>query len=152
MAKNRLHEYLHSESVGTSWAFHSRVGEAPVPVVDLEKMYNDFFAALQGSILHLPKRPSVGKSVQITGLRSREYRLKMPIPIYLEEENDAVTATWYDIGQYGTGPSEDDAIADLCNAIIQYYKLLKREEAKLSEILRGHLHCLESTVGPADAA
>ena len=152
MAKNRLSDYLHSESGGTSWAFHSGAGEAPVPVVDLEKMYSDFFAALQGSVFHLPKRPSAGKSIQITSLRSREYRLRMPIPIYLEEENDTTSATWYDIGQYGTGPSEDDAIADLCYTIIEYYTLLKKEETKLSEILRGHLHCLEIAVEPTDAA
>ena len=153
MPKNRLGEELNLGLEESHWSLYP-----PEPVKatdeDPEKMFTNFVtAALQGvSDSYAARESRTAKSVQIASLRSKEYRLRIIIPVYLEQENDSVTATWYDIGQYGSGPSEDDAIADLCSAIIEYYQLLKKEEHSLSAALRGHLHCLESIIECSNAA
>ena len=88
---------------------------------------------------------TLGKTIHIKNLRSDRYRLKEEIPIFLAEENDASVAIWYDIGQFGTGPSEEDAIQDLCETIVEYFELLKYEQ-NLSEQLQSHHKFLLSII------
>lgn len=77
------------------------------------------------------------KTIHIKNLRTNRYRLKEEIPVFLTEENDSAVAIWYDIGQYGTGASEEDAIQDLCETIVEYFELLTNEQ-NLSGQLQSH--------------
>lgn len=96
-----------------------------------------------------PPHPS--RNILIRSLRSEKYRLTDPLPVHLEEEDGHVTAIAFDIGQYGAGSSDDDAIADLCAALVEYYELLN-SEAKLSHSLLGHRSFLNGIVEAIDAA
>ncbi len=70
----------------------------------------------------------------IQNLRHPSYQLRQPIPILIEEEGDVTIATYDDVDLYGTGEDEQEAISDLCAAIVEYYEGLKEHEGRLGEI------------------
>jgi len=86
------------------------------------------------------------KKVAIKNLRNPRYELTEELLVHLEEENDSITAISYDIGQYGQGVSEEDAIQDFCETIAEYYKLLSSEKKKLSKQLKIHLNYLKRII------
>jgi len=86
------------------------------------------------------------KKVAIKNLRNPRYELTEELLVHLEEENDSITAISYDIGQYGQGVSEEEAIQDLCEIIVEYYKLLSSEKKKLSKQLKTHLNYLKKII------
>lgn len=98
---------------------------------------------------HLPwtaRQPRRGKSICILNLRSTRYHLTTPLPIFLEDDPNGSVAIAYDLGQYGSGPSEEDAIADLCETIVEYYELLTSEASNLGTQLQTHLNFLQTII------
>lgn len=142
--RNGLHSKPHGlpEIYGqlSNWEMESHAHEAEKFELDIKTVADTF---------ELPSlytgETSLGKTIHIKNLRSNRYRLKEEIPIYLAEENDSAAAIWYDIGQYGTGPSEEDAIQDLCETIVDYFELLTNEQ-NLSEQLQSHHQFLLSII------
>ena len=68
------------------------------------------------------------KNIFIDSLRSEKYKLKKPIPINLEHAEAVYIATNYDLELYGYGDSEQEAIEELRNSIIECYEDLKEED------------------------
>lgn len=96
------------------------------------------------------RNPNSGKTVYVSSLRSPRFRLRSPLPVFLEEENGQVTAVAYDIGQYAVGVSEHDAISDLCSTIVEYFLLLSEGEPLSSE-LEQHRRVLNSLIEDSHA-
>jgi hypothetical protein len=95
------------------------------------------------------RQTSRSKTILVKNLRSRKYRLNDALAVYVEEVDDgAYEATCYDLDQYGTGPSEDDAIADLCDAVTEYFDLLDAEKDKLGKNLQAHYEYLRDVIEP----
>jgi hypothetical protein len=69
----------------------------------------------------------------IQNLRRLSYHLRQPIPVVIERDGDVVIATYDDIDLYGTGADVQEAISDLCLAIVQYYEGLKENESRLGD-------------------
>ena len=69
----------------------------------------------------------------IQNLRHPSYHLRQPIPILIERVDDAATATYDDVGLYGTGDSVKAAISDLCAKIVARYEELEESAAKSQE-------------------
>ena len=69
----------------------------------------------------------------IQNLRHPSYHLRQPIPILIERVDDAATATYDDVGLYGTGDSVKAAISDLCAKIVARYEELGESAAKSQE-------------------
>jgi len=67
-------------------------------------------------------------TIFIRNLRHPSYRLRHPIPVLIERDSDVIIATCHDIGMYGTGADVQEALSDLCAAIIKYYETLKDDE------------------------
>ena len=65
----------------------------------------------------------------IQNLRHPSYHLRQPIPILIERVDDAATATYDDVGLYGTGDSVKAAISDLCAKIVARYEELGESAA-----------------------
>ncbi len=86
------------------------------------------------------------KKISLRNLRNSKLQLSDELVIYIEYEGDLVTAISYDLGQYGQGVSEEDAIQDLCEVISEYYFLLTSEKKKLSRNLQGHLSYLRRII------
>jgi len=79
----------------------------------------------------------------LRNLRSDRYRLKDDLVISISEEDDGFVARSFDLGQYGCGPSTDDAIDHLCSVVEDYFDLLQEERDGLSRQLTSHLRYLE---------
>ncbi len=89
----------------------------------------------------LAKIESVGKlenfvapqpyTIFIQNLRHSSYHLRCPIPILIEYDDDVIIATYHDIDMYGTGADVQEALSDLCAAIVEYYETLKDDEGNL---------------------
>ena len=70
----------------------------------------------------------------IQNLQHPAYQLSRPIPIMIENDINVVIATYDDIDLYGTGDDVQEAISDLCSAIVEYYEGLKENENRLGDI------------------
>ncbi|MCZ6676606.1 MAG: hypothetical protein O7E52_05080 [Candidatus Poribacteria bacterium] len=70
----------------------------------------------------------------IQNLRHPSYQLRQPIPVVIEREGDIVIAAYDDIDLYGTGTDIQEAISDLCAAIVEYYEGLKENENRLGDL------------------
>ena len=70
----------------------------------------------------------------IQNLRHPAYQLRQPIPIVIERDGDVVIAAYDDIDLYGTGADVQEAISDLCSAIVEYYEGLKEHADHLGDI------------------
>jgi len=70
-------------------------------------------------------------TIFIENLRHPSYRLRHPIPVLIERDDDTIIATYHDVDMWGTGADVQDAISDLCDAIVEYYETLKEDEGNL---------------------
>ena len=70
----------------------------------------------------------------IQNLRHPSYQLRHSIPVVIERDGDVVIATYDDIDLYGTGEGVQEAISDLCAAIVEYYEGLKENENRLGTL------------------
>ena len=82
--------------------------------------------------------------------RSATYRLCEDLAVSIEEAGPEYVAASYDTGQYGHGPSPEDAIEDLCRTLEGYYELLVEEEPNLGRQPAQHLRYLRSILERLD--
>jgi hypothetical protein len=87
-------------------------------------------------------RPANERDIRIRNFRSSRLELIDDLIVVLEEHADHYVANSYDTGQYGYGPSPDDAIMHLCSVLEDYYDLLLEDEGHLSPRLESHLRYL----------
>jgi|SRR3989339_796363 len=83
---------------------------------------------------------------QVLNLRSDKYRLVLPLPVTLSIENDIYAVTTYDLNMFGYGESEDEAIQDLCDAIVEYYEELEDNQNCLGKVPAQHKHFLDQMI------
>ena len=69
----------------------------------------------------------------VRNLQHPSYYLRQSIPILIEKAEEAVTATYDDVGLYGTGESVKEAMSDLCAKIVARYEELGENAAKSQE-------------------
>ena len=75
------------------------------------------------------------KNIFIDSLNNEVYKLKKPIPITIEYDNKNYTARNYDLGLYGYGDTEIEAVDYLKELIVETYEELK-DESNLSSTLK----------------
>jgi len=92
------------------------------------------------------KRKIISKSIFIQNLRDEHYVLNQPIAVSLEIVDNGVCACCYEFDMFGEGQGEDEAIADLCEVIIDYYESLKEDEAILGPIPKQHWVFLKNVI------
>lgn len=68
------------------------------------------------------------RNIFIGTLHSEDYVLRKPIPVSIEHEEQVYVASNYDLGLYGYGDTENEAIDDLRESIIGCYEDLKQEK------------------------
>lgn len=68
------------------------------------------------------------RNIFIDTLHSEDYVLRKPIPVSIEHEEQVYIASNYDLGLYGYGDTENEAIDDLRESIIGCYEDLKQEK------------------------
>lgn len=73
------------------------------------------------------QKSSECKNIFIDSLNSEVYKLKKPIPVYIEYDGETYIANNYDLGLYGYDDMELEAIEDLKKSIIECYEDLKNE-------------------------
>ncbi len=84
-------------------------------------------------------------TIFIENLRHPPCRLRHPIPILIECNDEKVYATYHDLDMQGTGRNVSEALDDLCAGIIQYYEALKDnvsivgEQSRISSQKYAHL-------------
>jgi len=83
---------------------------------------------------------------QVLNLRSDKYRLVSPLQVTLSVENDIYAVTTYDLNMFGYGESEDEAIQDLCDAIVEYYEELEDNQNCLGKVPAQHKHFLDQMI------
>ena len=71
--------------------------------------------------------------------------LAAPIPIVLDFGDDLVTARCFEL-DFGVGPDEDSALADLKASVIELYFLLKAESNRLGPLPQRQWNYLQSVV------
>ena len=82
----------------------------------------------------------------IQNLRHLSYHLRCPIPIFVEYDDDIVIATYHNIDMYGTGADIQEALSDLCDAIVEYYETLKEDEENLGLLTSQHYAFLKQII------
>ena len=119
-------------------------GDDPVVAIPdsakLQKLVGDLVAATSAPTAKAPR----DKEIRIRNFRSERFVLADDLIVVLEERDSHYLANSYDTGQYGYGHSPDDAIADLCSVLEDYFDLLNEDEDRLSPNLRAHLLYLRS--------
>jgi hypothetical protein len=78
----------------------------------------------------------IDKNVTILNLGHEKYLFKSPFPVNILVEDDTYIATSYDLNLFGYGDSEDEALHDLCESIIEHYEHLKTNQSKLGSLLK----------------
>lgn len=78
----------------------------------------------------------IDKNVTILSLGHEKYLFKSPFPVNILVEDDTYIATSYDLNLFGYGDSEDEALRDLCESIIEHYEHLKTNQSKLGSLLK----------------
>ena len=77
------------------------------------------------------KTALVYKVIPFQNLNSARYILNKPIFVLLEGSSDVITATCYDAcGLFGYGDTEQEAIKDLCDVLIQCFEDLVSEDER----------------------
>ena len=64
----------------------------------------------------------------------------------IEYDDDVVIATYHDIDMYGTGADVQEALSDLCEAIVEYYETLKDDEENLGLLPSQHYAFLKKII------
>ena len=85
-------------------------------------------------------------TIFIQNLRHPSYHLRCPIPILIEYNDDVIIATYHDIDMYGTGVDMQEALSDLCAAIVEYFETLKDDEGNLGLLTSRHYAFLKQII------
>lgn len=78
------------------------------------------------------------KTVTITSLPSAPYILSRPLLLNVEIRPTEVLAEYVEVGIYGVGDSEQEAIRDFCQYLIEYYECLRDERNNLARETQEH--------------
>lgn len=78
----------------------------------------------------------IDKNITILSLGHEKYIFKSPFPVNILVEDDTYIATSYDLNLFGYGESEDEALRDLCESIIEHYEHLKTNQSNLGSLLK----------------
>lgn len=81
--------------------------------------------------------PYTGGELLLGSLRDRRLRVKTPIQIKIETENDQFIAEAAEYNEFGFGDNPWAALADLQHALVELYFELERQHANLGRDLRG---------------
>ena len=82
------------------------------------------------------KQIPVNKNITILNLGHGRYLFKSPFPVNIVYDEETYIASSYDLNTFGNGDSEDEALRDLCESIIEYYEHLKSNQHKLGPLLK----------------
>ena len=78
----------------------------------------------------------IDKNITILNLGHEKYLFKSPFPINILVEDDTYIASSYDLNLFGYGESEDEALRDLCETIVEHYEHMKVNQDRLGDLLR----------------
>ncbi|MBU0568494.1 hypothetical protein KJ693_05200 [bacterium] len=76
---------------------------------------------------------TASKNIFLSNIGVNGYHLRNFIPINIEYE-EIFVAISYDINMFGYGDTEQEAIRDLCESIVEYYEDLKESKDELGPI------------------
>lgn len=108
---------------------------------------SDKCALLESELARLKRALSVRHSVvMISSLRSSRYLLKRPLQLNLEVAESEMIAEYVEIGIYGVGESEQEAVRDFCQCLIEYYECLREAQDNLARRAREHWLILQDLV------
>ncbi len=93
-------------------------------------------AAIETTRNEFIKPIPMDKNITILNLGRGKYMFNSPFPVNIAYEDGAFIATSYDLNTFGYGPSEDEAIRDLCESIVEHFKHLKLNQDKLGPLLK----------------
>ncbi|MEK6733563.1 MAG: hypothetical protein AABY27_00445 [Pseudomonadota bacterium] len=83
---------------------------------------------------------------QILNLRSDKYQLATSLPVTISEEDNLYVITSHDLNLFGYGETEDEAIQDLCETIVEYYEDIENNKENLGKIPTRDKHFLERII------
>ncbi|MDI6794598.1 MAG: hypothetical protein QME81_17310 [bacterium] len=83
-----------------------------------------------------PEPRPADRNITILNLRHGKYLFKSPFPINIVFEDNVYIASSYDLNMFGYGESEDEALRDFCESIIEYYAHLKANHGRLGSLLK----------------
>ncbi len=86
------------------------------------------------------------KKIELISLRSDNYKLKCPIPIYIEHCDEQFIATFYDAEVSGYGETDLEAIENLVSNIISLYEELNEDVASLGPLPKKWLSVLTEII------
>ena len=76
------------------------------------------------------------KNITILNLGHEKYLFKSPFPVNITIEDGVYIAASYDLNTFGYGETEDEALRDLCEGIIEHYEHLKAEQDNFGPLLK----------------
>jgi hypothetical protein len=84
--------------------------------------------------------------VPLNSLKHPQYRLRMPVHISLEIEEDGVVASFDDIEAFSYADTESEAINRLCEEIVEIYEDLQADRENLGPLPTKWLRYLEELI------
>jgi hypothetical protein len=84
--------------------------------------------------------------VFIQNLRNPAYKLTQPIPITIEYDGEQHIASYDDVELFGSGEFREDAITELCVALIDYYETLVENRDRLGPLPQQHWDFLRNLI------
>jgi hypothetical protein len=107
---------------------------------------------LEGQVADLSDRPSE-RLVEMSSLFTRDFHLKRPILVNIEEDEDETLARWPTVGVTARGVTEPDAIENLGSAIVDLYvELRDSNPSELGETPLAWFSILTGVVEPSHDA
>ena len=74
----------------------------------------------------------------------------MPLPVTISEEKNLEEKLYivasHDLNLFGCGETEDEAIQDMCEAIVEYYEDIENYKGELGKIAIRDKHFLERII------
>lgn len=82
----------------------------------------------------------------LNSLKHPKYKLKSPIYITIETDEDFIIASFNDIEVFAYADTEPEAINQLCDDIVLLYEDLKSDRENLGKLPQKWLICLEELI------
>jgi len=86
------------------------------------------------------------ETIYIQSLKDSDYRLLQPIPVTISTGQEEIVARYEDVGLYGSGEFRQEALAELCASIIDYYEVLSAEQNNLGPLPQRHWEFLRDII------
>lgn len=85
-------------------------------------------------------------TINVRDLNSKRYKLKAPLGVLVNKDQDCYVAETVDFNIFGVGEDAKDAIDNLKEVLISYYENLKSSKKKLSKNLYSKWRLLNSLI------